>query len=318
MSSLKKDAWLLDQLTKSIFFHQKLHEWGMLEVTDAIESVQGERLDWNLGELNISQSAWDRVIHRGIKPITVFAHPEILTRISRSLSYYRMLSMVSQKSMGQIGLSSTRYEQGASLPDLNKAHVLARRLNGIISNLIESDETLDVREFSLWRGMAAGSQAQGSWQNTKGDRAEIVIKGMLKLRFQEKHLLVAENDLDDEEDTNRYAQIMLADGRLIVFGDEPDIAFLQDHKIRVAVEVKGGIDIAGVLERIGAAIKSLRRAKDENPNAVTILIVQGVSVSEQARKDLKSNQEAVNQWFTVEEILDDEQRRETFFGLLKI
>jgi hypothetical protein len=28
--------------------------------------------------------------------------------------------------------------------------------------------------------MAAGSQAQGSWQNTKGDRAEIVIKELIE------------------------------------------------------------------------------------------------------------------------------------------
>jgi len=31
-SSSERQAWLLDQLTKSEFFHQKLHEWGMLEV----------------------------------------------------------------------------------------------------------------------------------------------------------------------------------------------------------------------------------------------------------------------------------------------
>ena len=63
MPSEKKVAWALDQLTKSAYFHQKLHEWGVLEVADAIEAIQGEKLNWNLATLNISQSAWDRVIH---------------------------------------------------------------------------------------------------------------------------------------------------------------------------------------------------------------------------------------------------------------
>lgn len=44
---------------------------------------------------------------------------------------------------------------------------IARHLNKIVSILIEHDEKIDAREFDIWRGMAAGSQAQGSWQNTK-------------------------------------------------------------------------------------------------------------------------------------------------------
>src|SRR5260370_798078 len=74
----------------------------------------------------------------------------------------------------------------------------------------------------------------------------------------------------------------LTEGRGVTFGDEPDIAFFRDGKTVLAVEVKGGIDKAGVLERVGAALKSLSRARQENPDAVTILIVQGVSVSQQA------------------------------------
>ena len=42
------ESWLLDQVTKSEFFHQKLHEYGLLEIAYILESVQGENLDWNL------------------------------------------------------------------------------------------------------------------------------------------------------------------------------------------------------------------------------------------------------------------------------
>ena len=78
----KLESWLLDQVTKSEFFHQKLHEYGLLEIAYTLESVQGENLDWNLAELGISEKAWNRVIHRGIKPICVFAHPYILETVA--------------------------------------------------------------------------------------------------------------------------------------------------------------------------------------------------------------------------------------------
>lgn len=316
ISDLLHDTWSLDQLTKSEFFHQKLHEWGILEVGRQVEQVKGETLTWDLETLGISQKAWDKVIHRGIKPVIIFAHPEVLMKMSQAVGYYRMLAMVSQKSMIRVKLPIKQYEQGDVVPSEQVAGVLAPHFNKIISHLVESDEQIDAREFDIWRGMAAGSQAQGSWQNTKGSRIEIIIRGMIQLRLREKNL-VSDESGDDEP------RILLKDGRIFIFADEPDVAIYQkpalgEKKIMVAVEIKGGIDTAGVLERIGAAIKSLSRAKEANPNSTTILILQGVSVTPQARGDLKTNQQAVNYWFTIEEVLDDEEKKEEFFRLLAI
>jgi len=105
----RDQTWFLDQLTKSEFFHQKLHEWKMLSVAEAVEAFRGETLPWDLSDLGISQTAWNRVIHRGIKPVTVFAHPQVLMSIPGATGYYRMLSMVSQKSQDSYrATSSTR------------------------------------------------------------------------------------------------------------------------------------------------------------------------------------------------------------------
>lgn len=98
----------------------------------------------------------------------------------------------------------------------------------------------------------------------------------------------------------------------------PDVAIYQADKILAAVEIKGGIDTAGVLERIGAAIKSLRRAKEENPQSTTLLILQGLSLTQKARNDLEINRDTVNYWFTVEDVLEDESKREEIFRILKI
>ncbi len=299
-------AWSVDQFTKSEFFHQKLHAWGLREVAERIESIQGEELTWELDHLGISEIAWNKVIHRGIKPIIVFAHPGILQSIPRSVGYYRMLAMVSQKSMNNLQLNVKRFEEGLAQPDEDRAWAIAHRLNQIISALIQSDNDITPREFDMWRGMAAGAQADGSWRNLKGKKAEIVIKGALLRRLREKALIHSE----------AADEVIMADGRIIIFADEPDIAIYDQGKIQVAIEVKGGIDTAGILERVGAAIKSLNRAKEENPRSITILLVQGISMTERALADLTINQKAVNHWFSIEQFLEDETHREDVLHLM--
>jgi hypothetical protein len=51
----QKEAWTLDQLAKSAFFHRKLHEWQLLEIAEAINQVRGENLGWE--NLQISRQA---------------------------------------------------------------------------------------------------------------------------------------------------------------------------------------------------------------------------------------------------------------------
>lgn len=308
----KKDtnykAWYIDQLAKSEFFHQKLHEWKLLEIAEQLEAIQGENLTWDKLALGISENAWNKAIHRGIKPIVVFAHPNILQTILGSTAYYRMLAMVSQKSMNQVGGSVTNFETGTKFPDKGKAEFLASHLNQIISHLIESDEKLNAREFDIWRGMSAGSQAQGSWQNAKGEQAEILLRGIIEKRINGKNLAKKIT----------ATEITLKNGKIIAFSSEPDISVLENGLIQIAVEVKGGIDTAAVLERVGAAIKSLRRAKEENPNSITILIMQEVAFSATAQKDIELNKEAINHFFKLEQLVDNELVRELFFNLLGI
>jgi hypothetical protein len=301
-------AWYIDQLAKSEFFHQKLHEWKLVEIAEELEAVQGENLTWDRLALGISENAWNKVIHRGIKPVIVFAHPEILQTILGSTAYYRMLAMVSQKSMNQVGGSVTNFETGTKFPDKEKADFLASHLNQIISHLIETDENLNAREFDIWRGMSAGSQAQGSWQNAKGEQAEILLRGIIEKRINGKGLA--------KEVT--ATEIVLKNGKIIAFSSEPDISVLENGLIQIAVEVKGGIDTAAVLERVGAAIKSLKRAKEENPNSITILIMQEVAFSTTAQRDIELSKDAINHFFKLEQLVDNEAIREHFFDLLGI
>jgi hypothetical protein len=312
-SPQKQKAWQADQVNKSHFFHQKLHEWGLLDVQDAIDQVSGDELAWHTPQeraaLGISENAWNKIIHQGIKPVKVFAHPTVLTSLSRSVSYYRMLSMVSQKSTPHAGVGTAPYETGRRLPALEKALDIATQLNLIICQLIETDETVDPREFDLWRGMAAGSQAQGSWQNRKGDVGEELVRSIVRRRIGEREL--AEEII---EEANR---LILRDGRTVVFASDPDIALYKNGLPVVAIEIKGGIDTAGVHERYGAIGKSFEKPKRANPNCATILIIQSVSLTEAARESIDGNT-SIDYWFTLEDLLTDSAKREGFLRLLGI
>lgn len=313
MQTEKQRAWALDQLQKSIFFHQRLHEWKLIDVAQQIEGISGESLPWDLLELNISQLAWNRIIHSGIKPIIVFANPTVLMTVENSVSYYRMLSMVSQKSMNQIGLSTIRFEQTESVPSNEAALSISRRLNTLICALIEQEQEIEAREFDLWRGMAAGSQAQGSWQNRKGDLIEEIMRRDLLSQLYRVGLIESDDPVDI---STRVVELNLVDGRIVRMGSEPDIEVFTKGRIQAAVEVKGGIDPAGVLERVGAAIKSLRRSKETSPGAITILVMTAVSLSAQARSDIDSNRLSVNYLFTVEDILHDAKRKAEYYSIL--
>lgn len=302
------EAWTLDQLAKSAFFLRKLHAWQLMEVGEVITQVQGEHLNWD--NLQITPSAWNKVIHRGIKPVIVFAHPEVLRSIPGSAGYYRMLAMVSQKSMKNVGLNLDRYEMGRPMAHQTLAERTATHLNSIISLLVEADDGLSVRDFDLWRGMAAGSQAQGSWQNNKGSVAEKVIRELVLKRLQEKGIPVPE-DIET-------AHFLLSDQRELIFSSEPDLAIRENGTTVVAVEIKGGIDPAAVLERLGAALKSLQRTRLENPASVTVLILQDVSITSRAKSDLGLSLETVNHLFSTRDIVQNEGERERFFSILQI
>ena len=215
--------------------------------------------------------------------------------------------------MNNIQLSIERFETGRSKQPMGdeKAWEIANRLNGLISRLIETDEQIDPREFDLWRGMTAGSTAQGSWQNKKGDIAEELVKGFIRRRVRERGLIV--------KDSVNPTMETLKDGRIIAYASEPDIAlYSQDQKTLVAIEIKGGIDPAGVLERIGAALKSLSRAKQENPEATTILIIYKVSMTYQTLQELEAHRNDIDYWVTIEDVLNRDEVRQQLFKQLGI
>lgn len=318
MGRKHKETWGTDQLLKSKLFHSKLHSWRLVETAEDIKEIDGSKLNWNekiLREhLGISEKSWNKVIHKGIKPVVVFAHPEVLLQDARRIAYYRMLSMVSQKSMGQVGLSVNSYEEGKKRYDRITATHTATHLNMIISELIKSDKEINLEELILWRGMTAGSQAQGSWQNIKGKKAENSIRHMIADRLMNRKIIYSFR----ENKAKEYKEFILKDGRKVVFASEPDVGiYSSKNKTQVVVEIKGGIDPAGVLERLGASLKSLARAKRENKKSKTILILPVAAITDRFIDDVE-NADYIDEYFSAEEVLSDTEKQNSFFKLLNI
>lgn len=74
--------------------------------------------------------------------------------------------------------------------------------------------------------------------------------------------------------------IGLGSGYEMVFGSEPDIAFLRHGNLVATIEIKGGRDPAGALERLGAARKSFEATP---PGCINFLIA-GVITEEMRRR----------------------------------
>jgi hypothetical protein len=303
----RAEAWKQEQITKSLFFHQKLHEWGLLAVAQAVESFDGNSVEWRLSDLQISERAWNRVIHSGIAPVRVFAHPAVLQSIPRSVGYYRTLAMVSQKSMKRVNLDTEPYELGKSLPDEQTARQIARHLNQVICRVVETEvePRVDARELDLWRAMAAGSQAQGAWQNAKGSKYEVIVRQLIAAQLASRNLIV-------EQDASR---LVLNDEREVIFGADPDISLWRGRKLLAAVEVKGGIDPAGAHERLGASIKTLRDCRARESDCVTLLLLRKGTLTSGLEERLSQSKEDITRWFTIEDLLDDEKVLDEFINL---
>ena len=73
---------------------------------------------------------------------------------------------------------------------------------------------------------------------------------------------------------------LLPDDINMVFGSEPDIRFERGSRLLATIEIKGGTDPAGALERLGAMMKSFR---ETHPGCVNFLIAGVVTDEMQSR-----------------------------------
>ena len=263
-----------DALERSALLADRIRQRTDLELRQLIENFD-EPLDFNeLTDLMISRGAWRHVTSCGFDPKLVFAHPKMLRLNPRVSEYYRGIALLPRKRVADLAGSVDSWEQLKPTIRVteDKSKNVARLYNAVISSIIErtTDWTLKNGYRNIIANMGIG--LDGTMRNKIGQDAERLVKERIKDWLRNNNLVVRNN----EQET----QFVLPKGYSMRYGSEPDIEFSRvnsgESKVVATIEIKGGKDPAGALERLGAIQKSF----EETPPGCINMLIAGVITSE--------------------------------------
>ena len=256
-------------------------------------------LSWEKPEqFGIDMEAWRHVEETGAKPRLVFVHPDLLCMHPDASLHYRGIAILSLKRVQQLVGSVDRWEKepGAVRVTEEKALRVARLYNAIISSIIigSTDWTLE----NGYRNILAtiGITQDGALRNIIGQEAEQSIKDRIA------EWLESRSGIACQANEARTTWYLGAENDLrMVYASEPDIRFEKEvsdgsWKEIATIEVKGGTDPAGALERLGAVKKSFDRTSARTRN----FLIAGV-VTNEMRNQL--NNMRIEKVFLLTEIL---------------
>jgi len=230
------------------------------------------------------------------------------------IRYYRGAAALSQKGLQQLtGINVAAYEsRRARRPlTLERATVLAAELNRLISAIVLSVLNFDLNIIQQQVIMTAGEQAGGSWRNEVGRVAVNIVKELL-LRDLALHDILSHGSSADHAAVLRQAEFDLVNGWKMRFSYDPDIALISPSGItEVVIEVKGGLDEAGALERYGSAKKSFDAALSRNPRCITVYLASAITPAVRARIQ---EDRAVREVWDLALVLANEVERERFLS----
>ena len=258
-------AEILDSIRSRLFAHiisSRLDEEQRRVIEGYADSLDFDPIE----DLMISAVAWNYAAKIGMVPELVFAHPDILQAHPKTSLYYRGMTLLSRKRVQQAATSVTDWETGKKtvVRRRNAAVSVARLYNAIISSIIEgsTDWTLENGYRNILATMAI--TLDGMYRNKIGAVAEEFVKGKIVASLKSKGLISQE-----EPENQVYA---LSENTIMRYGSEPDIEFRRNERLIATIEIKGGTDPAGALERLGSMSKSFA----ETPRGCVNFLVAGV------------------------------------------
>ena len=267
------------------------------------EAIRGKilafpgELQWEPEQYGIDRTAWQYVKEIGVKHRLVFAHPDLLKAHPDASLYYRGIATLSLKRVHQIAGSVDTWEKnpGRARVTAERALRVACLYNSIISSIIRDSTnwTLDNGHRNVLATI--GITEDGSIRNIIGQEAERTVKERIVKWLESQHHLIC------EADETRTTWQLGTDGDLqMIFSSEPDISFERrtgrNWETVATIEVKGGTDPAGALERLGAVKKSF----DQTPARTKNFLIVGV-VTDEMEKQL--NQMQIERYFSLSETL---------------
>lgn len=328
-AALLAEANRINYRLRSTFFYRKLKEYNTLSFPGLVAELYqiehlyswNERSQWGIGEDAFSYVNSNQNLHL----FQVFCHPKLLREHPRLLAYYRNVAALSQKSIGYLvktGVNikkvETDTENSFSLNE-SQALILSRLLNEHVTLIVDSSiQSITREEIYGLLLTSTGAQIDGSWRNAIGEEAEKVVQRLLINEVKEQNLLAAliprigqaveiyDPDRLEEQlgKIERYRGILLTNQTSILFSSDPDVSLLNQNGATVcALEVKGGADPAGALERYGAAKKSFEEVRRVVPGVATIIIASCITAEVHTR--IKQDP-LITSYYNLTEILGEE------------
>lgn len=325
------EAHRINYRLRSTFFYRKLNEYDTYEFPETIQKLIPISKDYDWTKYNdwgITKEAFEQIKKSGLSLIQVFAHPRLLREHPLLVAYYRNVAALSQKSVSYLsGVHPIRFENGDK-NDLTETQAvqLSKLFNEHISLIIESAlEGFNNEHIKGLLFASTGAQIDGSWRNAIGDEAEKVVQKLLIKEAIDRSKLTAFLLRDNHSGVERYEDgklkeqldrirefkgFTLKNKRSVLFSSEPDVSILDKDGSTIAViEVKGGTDPAGALERYGAAKKSFEEALRHNAKVITIFVASCITSEVEDR--VKSDK-TIQHYYNLTAILTHEAKREKF------
>ncbi len=234
----------------------------------------GGALDYfPLDALMISEEAWEYITGSSTEPRMVFAHPSLLRENPTLSAYYRGIALLSQKRVSDLATGVANWEDPDKQSRVSEERSIAvsRLYNAVISSIIEGATDWSVENG--YRNIIAtmGIGLDGAIRNVVGQDAERNIKDKIEAWLVSADLIEA---YDSDEKTYE-----LPNNYFMRYSSEPDIEFSRTvegtRRVIATIEIKGGKDPAGALERLGAILKSF----EETPPGCTNMLIAGVITS---------------------------------------
>ena len=289
-------AKLEDAKKRSSVLSERIRQRTDIEQQKLIARFERQLSFLPLDDFMISPAAWNHVISSDIDPKEVFAHPELLCRHPEVSEYYRGIALLSRKRVAAIATSVESWENPDHENRVTKeqSKKVARLYNTVISSIIEG-ATGWILENG-YRNIIAnkGIGLDGSIRNLIGQDAESMVKDRILQWLDTRGFI--------EKRNKRGTKFELPKGYSMRYGSEPDIEFQRSVKgkgeVVATIEIKGGTDPAGALERLGAVQKSFEATP---ANSVNILVAGIVTVEMERRL----NSLGVSKYFLLDDINQD-------------
>ena len=270
-------------------------------------------LNWDSRtRLMIDEDIWKHVVKvLGHDPKEVFCHPDVLTESPMTGLYYRGLASLSIKAARDYIGAIDNLENGSTKAKLteDKAVAMARTYNTFVCSIIKNTTDWTLEDGKRTIIATLGITFDGVMRNKVGEIAEERIRSLLVEWLTSNQLIVRTAARKGSRVLSIQKEYELRNGMIMRFASEPDVSFLKGDNLIAVVEIKGGIDPAGALERYGAALKSFEDSIKKSPKCKTFY-VGGVFTDELKRR--MDADRLVEKSFSVIEILQQPAAREEF------